>query len=276
MEIGFYVKDSQHLELAMEQAVYPKWILFGDYGCYKRVPELGKLKEAASGIDVIFHYISPKVNSALMEYEYKKVMSFLEQGISVSINDLGLLYKMQREVEFTSPVYLGRLLTKSVNRWVWGKLHISRESEPVKEYFSQNNFFQQEKMELFRKWNIKGIETTAFPEEEKSLAGIKEQGFRIIGFADQTIAAVARACPIARDRGITVKDNECSSCCMNQEIKIEPANEQQKVRYPELKLEGTVLMKTIKPSFTWDGYETIVFSNWNEETIAAVQKIQEG
>lgn len=42
MEIGFYVKDSQHLELAMEQAVYPKWILFGDYGCYKKSTRIRK------------------------------------------------------------------------------------------------------------------------------------------------------------------------------------------------------------------------------------------
>lgn len=273
MEIGFYVKSAEQLKEVLVRGINPQWIMFGDYGCFKRIPELEELQQAAGGGDVKFHYISPKINMGVMDYEYRKVLSFLEQGLDVSINDLGLLYKLRPDMGKASPVYLGRLLTKSVNRWVWGDLHVAEEEEKAREYFAQNNFYQQEKMELFRNWNIKGIETTVFQKEENSLKKIKEQGFEIIGYMDQTIAAISRACPIVRDRKLAVKGRDCSSYCVNQEYEVTPANLQQKERYPKLMLEGAVLMRSMKPAVTWDGYEKAVFSALDAESAACIKEM---
>jgi len=276
METGIYIRSLEQLREIEAQGKEPDWIVFGDYGCFQRIPELKDVKNNLRFLNASLHYISPKVNMKNMEQEFVKVRSYLEEGIPVSVNDYGLLYKLHKEVKEDVPIYLGRLLTKSVNRWVWGELHIKDEELEAKEYFTQNNFFQDEKLEFFKDWKIKGIETSMFVAEEKSLARIKEAGFQIMGYADHTIAAVSRACPIARDKGISVSECKCSNLCLNQQIEIKPANQEQRKRYPKLQFEGTVLMKRIKPECSWNGYEKVVYTYFDEETEKWMKKLMEG
>lgn len=270
MDIGVYIRSKEQLKDVLTKGVKAKWIMFGDYGCYKRIPKINELRQIVGNSDMKFHYISPKVNTMFMENEYNQVLSLLDQGIAVSINDYGLLYKLHKNIKAEDPLYLGRLLTKSVNRWVWGAMHVTKEDEEAKAYFAQNNFYQEEKMDYFKKWNIKGIETSMFQNEEESLKKIKEEGFRVIGFVDHTIAAVSRACPMVRDKGISAAD--CNQLCMDQEVMIRPSNDEQKEKYPNLHFEGTVLMKKIEPTISWEGYEKVVFSYINEGSIDLMKK----
>lgn len=273
MELGVYIRSTEQLKKVFENGLQVNWIMFGDYGCYKRIPDIRELKQISAAESVKFHYISPKVNTAFMEYEFNKVLSLLEQGVDVSINDFGLLYKLHKFMKEGYSVYLGRLLTKSINRWVWGNIHVAKEESEAKKYFAQNNFYQDEKMDFFKQWNIKGIETSIFQKEEESLKKIKEEGFGIIGFIDHTIAAISRACPIARDKGISVMNHDCSHLCLDQKIYIRPSNSDQKEKYPELNFEGTVLMKKIEPTISWDGYDKVIFSYINEAAMSIMRKM---
>ncbi len=275
MDIGIYISSTEQLKDILSQDIPAKWILFGDYNCYKRIPNINELRDIAHDSKLNFHYISPKVNMARMDYEYNNVLELLDQGISVSINDLGLLYKLKQAKNKNASIYLGRLLTKSINRWIWGEIHVAQEDPEAKSYFAQNNFYQQEKMEYFKDWNIKGIETSIFSKEEESLKKIKEENFEIIGFIDNTIAAVSRACPIAKDKGITVANYNCSHLCLNKEIIIRPANHEQMEKYPDLYFEGTVLMKRIEPTLSWTGYDKVIFSYINEASLPLIKNLLE-
>lgn len=274
MDIGLYIKSLEQLTDTLEKDIKTDWIMFGDYGCYKRIPDLKQLKRIAGNGVENYYYISPKINTGVMEWEYNHVLQLLKDGVSVSINDWGLLYKLQKVVAEDASLYLGRLLTKSINRWVWGQLHVGKEDKEAMAYFTQNNFYQEDKLAYFKNWHIKGIETTIFKEEEESLKKIKEQGYKVVGFIDHTIAAVSRACPIAREQGIKVAGQDCSSLCLQKDIYLRPAGKEQQEKYPDLNLEGTVLVKKIAPEIEWNGYDKVVFRYISEDFITLMEKVK--
>ncbi len=215
-------------------------IFFGNYGCLKACPNLDhivKISKHLEGKGHKLHYISPKLAQSEISTEYARICSLIEQNISVSINDWGLLYKLRNEIKSNYIFFLGRLLTPSIINWIWHPIFTKDEDEQAKDYLYQNTFYHSYKMQFFKEWNIAGIEVNTYTQSEASYNEIKKNGFKIIGYSDDVILSVSRSCPHRRVRS---ESYQCFKDCQIKS-KVEPSLEKHKELYPELYLKGNVI-----------------------------------
>lgn len=236
-------------------------IVCGDYGCSKALPEDGEVIKVSRNLKSKnwgMHYISPKVTLATIDDEEIRILKFLNEGISVSINDWGLMYRLRNKLKAGYDVYIGRLLTKSIADWTWAPIFFEKEHKESVLYLSQNNFNHKHKIAYFKEWGIKGVEINVHKGSEASYEKIKELGFDVIGFADNTVLAVSRACPISKIYG-----SELSTCCRENCLKkyeVFPANDKQRNIYPDIELWGNVLYGNIMEEVYWSGFSKLVFT----------------
>jgi hypothetical protein len=265
LDIGIYTRGLNNLPDVEQIPI--DFIAFGDYGCPNIIPKTAEIIEFKNRLatrNIELHYISPKVNQAVINKEYDRVLSLMDEGISISINDWGLLFKLKKQITFKNNIYIGRLLTKSVFNWAWSNISFAKENRSEIDYLVQNNFNHKQKIDYFKQWNIKGIEANAYIAGEPSYRRIKEQGFEIIGFIDNIILSVARACPIARLKGINMYVDQCRGFCQDEVIEVITADDRQKAIYPQMELRGNVLYRPQNLSFSWHGYKKLVFQ-WRKE-----------
>lgn len=263
MEKCLYIRNLKQFEQALDSIDYKINTVFcGDYGCPKVLPMLKELltftnKMALKNMKV--HYISPKVTQSMIDGEKSRVLEIIEHGIGVSINDWGLLYSLRSQIKPHHDVYLGRLLTKSIADWVWSYIFFERESTEAIDYLSQNSFNHNKKVNYFKSWGIKGLEVNIHRNGEPSYSNIQKRGFSIIGYADNTIAAVSRACPFLKLEGMAFGSEDCTGICSEKHIVV-PTGENEQNVYPEMELCGNViyLKKDDEPS--WLGYDKLVYS----------------
>jgi hypothetical protein len=240
-------------------------VFCGDYGCPKALPSVNEItafQKMLTKDSIKLHYISPKITDATIQNEEKRILEIVESGASVSINDWGMMYRLNTDKK-EGMFYLGRLLTKSISDWVWSSEFFKNESENSINYLSQNSFNQSEKFDFFRNYGIRGIEVNIHENGEKSLPIIQKSGFSIIGFADNVIAAVSRSCLLLRLERKNYAE-ECGSLC-DCDFKLVPSDEKSKNVYPDLYLRGNVIYQknTYKPQ--WSGYDMLVYT-WPEIT----------
>jgi hypothetical protein len=263
MDFGIYLRECLVIpEKIAQSAIH--LVVCGDYGCVDIIPSAQAIiafQKQLALYHLKLHYISPKVSQAVLDQEYSRVIRLMDAGIAVSINDWGLLYQLKPAIGPENAVYLGRLLTKSIYNWAWSAITLAREKVSAREYLVQNNFNQRQKLVYFKQWRIKGIEGNAYPEGEAGYRRIKASGFEIIGFADNPLLALARACPTARLNGADLSTHSCPGFCRTQPITIVPADDKQKAIYPPMELRGNTLYKPEDFAVSWSGYAKLVF-NW--------------
>lgn len=236
-------------------------IFCGDYGCDKRCPstdEIILLNRELAANNIQLHYISPKVSQALMEREREKILTLLKDGIDVSVNDLGLLYSLYDSLENDYQIYLGRLLTKSIADWVWSDIFLSKENDHTMDYLYQNNFNEHRKMRLFQQYGIIGIEVNIHKRAENSYKEIQRAGFKILGYADNSILSVSRSCPILRNID-NEKECNCSDLCRDN-YRICPSNEKQRSIYPYMELRGNVIYTQNSDEISWNGFDKLIYT----------------
>jgi hypothetical protein len=192
-------------------------VAIGNYGCTKAVPSADKIITLAKKLDnqnISVHYISPKVTQSNFEEEYNRIEELCKSNVTISINDWGLLYRLCSQGENKkSSVYLGRLLSKSLKDWYWSDIFFSRESNSVKNYFYQNSLSQQLKIDLLKEMGISGIEVSIREDSETSYKKITDSGLGIIGYADDIILALSRACPFLRFKTDNIfAEPGCKNC----------------------------------------------------------------
>lgn len=236
-------------------------VVCGDYGCPKVLPSVKELigfktELLPSNIDV--HYISPKITQAMLAVEEPRILSIIESGISVSINDWGLLYRLKEKIRPDHDIYLGRLLTKSIADWTWSNLFFEKENVAAIDYLSQNNFNHDLKIEYFKKWGIKGIEVNVHRRGETSYAYIQKQGFAIIGYADKSIAAVSRVCPYLKMEGMDYTSGDCTNLCTEESF-LYPSDEKAQSVYPGMELHGNVIYINNQDEPLWKGYDKLIY-----------------
>ena len=263
MEKCLYMRNFKQAEQALDSVDYKINTVFcGDYGCPKVLPTLKELiiftnKMALKNIKV--HYISPKVTQSMIDGEKSRVLEIIEYGIGVSINDWGLLYSLRSQIKPQHDVYLGRLLTKSIADWVWSDIFFESESVEAINYLSQNSFNHNKKDNYFKSWGIKGIEVNIHKNGEPSYSNIKKRGFSIIGYADNTVAAVSRACPFLKLKGMAFGSVDCTGLCTGKHI-LTPIDKNGWNVYPEMELCGNVIYVKKHDEPSWPGYNKLVYS----------------
>lgn len=262
MTTGIYLRDlSRWQEIITLHNKRINWIVCGDYGCPEILPtvaELLKLRDRLFWEKIELYYISPKVNQKNIGEEASRVRLLLKEGIRVSINDWGLLYRIRSDIKLGHSVYIGRLLSKSIANWAWWPNYLAAEIQATIDYFTQSNFQQKQKLDLLKKWGVTGIEVNVEPVSENSYAKIKNQGLEIIGYMENKILAVARACPIARLNQVNVSRSNCTKLC-RESFKVVPAEAERQKFFPSMALLGNVMYCQGHRKTGWDGYRSLIY-----------------
>lgn len=201
------------------------YIAIGNYGCTKAVPSTDKIITLTKELhdqNISLHYISPKVTQSNFEEEYNRVEELCKSNITISVNDWGLLYRLCNQGRNKkSVVYLGRLLSKSLKDWYWSNIFFNGESNSVKNYFYQNSFSQQLKIDLLKEMGVSGIEVSIREDSETSFEKITDNGLGIIGYADDIILALSRACPFLRFKTDNrFVDRGCKNCHKSFQLRL--------------------------------------------------------
>jgi hypothetical protein len=266
MNVGIYLRDlSKWREVKTLHNEKINWLVCGDYACPKKLPAIAEILKLRDGLfpeNIRLHYISPKVNQKNIGEEASRVNLLLTENISVSINDWGLLYRIRQYIKPEQSLYIGRLLTKSVANWAWWPNYLAKENQESINYFTQSNFHHQPKLDLLKKWGVKGVEVNVEPLSENSYEKIKNQGLDLIGYVGNKVLAVARACPIARLNGVNVSQIDCQELC-EKRFKVVPAEEERQKIYPQMELMGNVMYWQVNNQVVWDGYQSIIYYDQN-------------
>ncbi|HEX3028851.1 MAG TPA: hypothetical protein VHT34_06025 [Clostridia bacterium] len=262
MKIGIYIRNIEMIgdiqEDIMQQA---ECIACGDYACPRNLPqeeEVLRLNEILKKQNKTLQYISPKLSQAYIEGEYKRVLAFMNQGISISVNDWGLLYKLRPHINEEHDICIGRVLSKSIADWYWQDIFLGFEKEKGRRYLQQNNFNHKAKIDYFRGWGVKGVEVSINNVSEDSYKGIHDKGMYVIGFADSSILGLARACPATNIQNDGVHTEQCKGC--RELFHLVPKKEEHKDFYPKIMVSGKVIFsqKDVEPN--WDGYKRIMYT----------------
>jgi hypothetical protein len=228
-------------------------VFTGHYGCQKAAHySMQQAQELKNEYGLNLHYISPKTSNDAIKLEEEYIIKLLEYGIKVSINDWGLLYRLKTHGVSSDFIYLGRLLSKSIADWVWSDIFFQKEKRNAVDYLSQNNLNDTEKIEWLKSFHIAGVEVTIHRNSEKSYEEIQKNGLQVIGYVDNEIVALSRACLFKKldDQSNAV----CSGQCHNGIKAIK--NEGQQLT---LNVAGNLLTKYNKKTTQWAGYDALVY-----------------
>lgn len=262
MGLGVYMRDvSTWREIPDTVKQQMEWVVCGDYGCFEVLPSVAELLELKQDLrreKIQLHYLSPKVTEATIDRETERVLALLEEEIHVTINDWGLFYQLRSHIRSEHHIYIGRLLTKSITDWAWASIILAKEEQQARDYLVQNNFQHRLKANFLKQWGIKGVEVSIDPASESSFAQIQAQGLAVIGYADHSILALSRACPLARLKGMNLSQNKCSRFCKTS-FQVVPIKETQREIYPAMELWGTMVSRPQHQKPRWTDYQKIIY-----------------
>jgi hypothetical protein len=262
MDLGLYLHDiASWGEVPAEIKSRLGWVICGDYGCFEilpTVPELLEFKQVLSRENIQLHYLSPKVTEATIDRETGRVGALLKEKIPVSINDWGLYYQLRPDIQPDHELYIGRLLTKSISDWAFGSLFLAKEEQSAVDYLVQNNFQHRIKLDFLKQAGIRGVEVSVDPNSEPSFAQIQAQGLAVVGYADHSILAVSRVCPLARLKGVNLAVNPCGHFCKSS-YQLVPVKEVQQAIYPKMELWGNLVCRPQASKPEWKDYQKLIY-----------------
>jgi len=276
MEIGLYLRNIDTINEIPEDIMHKAdSITCGDHGCTYVLPtvdELLALKHSLLNQNKGLHYISPKLSQSHLDDELNRVVTLLREGLSISINDWGLLYKLKDYIKPEYDICIGRLLSKSIADWAWGALLLGGEKDRGKQYLMQNSFNHKLKIDYFKNLGIKGIDVSAHPDSEASYIGISNKGLYVTGFADSTYLAVSRACPVIHIENLGRCSDRCREFCTREEYHLIPVKADQQRMYPKMQLIGNTVYKPIDVKPRQDAYRRILYT-WNSLNADKIKNI---
>lgn len=157
MKYGLYIRNPllyDDLQACIKEDIIDT-IILGDYGCRFVLPECSEIIKINKYLtNKKLHYISPKLPNDYIDKEFERIQSLLNANISVSINDLGLLYKLNLVHKQLQKIYLGRHLSQSISYWAWHSINLKHENNNAQDFFLQNSFNHDEKIDFFKKYQI--------------------------------------------------------------------------------------------------------------------------
>jgi hypothetical protein len=264
MNIGIYLRNIRKWdEIGPQIGRRVNWVVCGDYGCAMALPAVNDLIDLGRVLNqakLKLHYISPKVSTQVIGPESDRVLALLDEGISVSINDWGLLYRLRPQLKPEAQVYLGRLLSKNILDWAWASVFLAKEEPAAIDYLAQNNLNHQVKLNFLKAWGIKGVEVSVYSESERSFRKITENGLAVMGYPDKSILAVSRTCPLARINGYDISVNHCKRWCYEGDCQVIPSKEKQQEMYPRIEMCGNILYRPLNVQPKGEFYQALIYT----------------
>lgn len=119
------------------------------------------------------------------------------QNSIIIINDFGLMNYIHR-IDKTRQMCLGRNLLACFDYAPWGHKIYETETLPIQKVIAQVSFYDDEKMDFFKQYNITEIETNLTDATIESLKEIQKVGFKINVIQSSFLYGIQRSCYIKR------------------------------------------------------------------------------
>lgn len=213
-----YEFRSNNKELLLSNLDKYDVISFGSENCFHQIPPYAQIKELLQSIDKNkeIKIVTPFVTEESLNNMKKLLINLanLQCKLSVVVNDMGILYFMNREKFDCFTVGVGRFLERSYALIPWNEKILADETSYVKESLLQTNCSEHYKMEMYLGFGVKFVELNPLEHMEKSVEFLKKNGFIVDVHYKNKVVAMSRSCPVKRyyknqDR------NVCAERCNN-------------------------------------------------------------
>lgn len=134
-----------------------------------------------------------KVKAIIKEVCYKQCF----QNSVIIVNDFGLMNYIHR-IDESRQMCLGRNLLVCFDYAPWGYKIYETETLSIQKVIAQVSFYDDEKMNFFKKYNITEIETNLTKATIESLKEIQKAGFKINVHQSSFLYGLQRSCYIKR------------------------------------------------------------------------------
>lgn len=190
------------------------------HDCIRKFRQLLSISEKEYFKKISFRIITSRVPEKCMSPILNMLSEIVKkvQVDSIVINDYGLLYCIKSNHLVANNLILGRTLIRTLADVPWHNLFVEAESLDTRESMMQANIMHLEKIELFKKYNIRGVELSPVDVNEKIIYSLQKIGVQCYVHYDNQIATIGRTCP--RLRIIKSKAKGCTIDC-DQAIQLE-------------------------------------------------------
>lgn len=119
------------------------------------------------------------------------------EGSVIIVNDLGLLHYLHR-TDGTRQMRFGRSLMTCFDYAPWGRRIYENESPAIQKAVAQVSLYDDEKMDLFRRYQVAEAEADLTENSAESLRGLREAGFKVYVHRSSILYGTQRSCYIRR------------------------------------------------------------------------------
>jgi len=190
------------------------------HDCIRKLQQLLNMAEKEFLKKISFRIVTPRVPEKCMVSILNLLFEIAKRVKvdSIIINDYGLLYYLDNHYLPLSNIILGRTLIRTLADVPWYNLFVETESLETRKSMVQANIMHLEKIELFKKYNVQGVELCPVKANENIIADLQKTGMQCYVHYNNEIATIGRTCP--RLRVNKSKAEECAIDC-DEAIKIE-------------------------------------------------------
>lgn len=161
---------------------------------------------------ICFRIVTPRIPEKYMA----SMLNLLSEIVarvhvnSIIINDYGLLYYLSKNHLSYGDIILGRTLIRTLADVPWHNLFLDAENFELRESMLQSNIMHLEKVELFKKYNVTGVELSPVKVNENIMSSLHNVGLKCYVHYNSEIATIGRTCPRLR-----VKKRKAERCDIN-------------------------------------------------------------
>lgn len=292
MKVEVRTRDISEINLIMEMAI--DIVGVGDEGCVLKLPLYNKaleLKKSILANGFKFRYITPKIPEEHFESVLETIKLLVEDGRNfyLTVNDIGLLDACNERNILPNHVTIGRSLSRSFEDCPWYKHILRNEDKFMKKAILQNNMAHKIKINFFKKYNVKSIESNILENQKEAFKNIKNNGLDIDVHYEFIAIAFSRVCQTAKYLKASIP--ECSQACKSK-IDIElkkvwyrkngkdPCNqklsEELKKINPCFSLLGNVLYRKSKLKFCQydlENVDLLILNTWQFEDLKNIEEL---
>lgn len=172
------------------------------HDCMRKVSQLMGVVEKKLSHEISYRIVTPRIPEKYMVSMLNLLSEIASQVKinSIVVNDYGLLYYLNKNCIMYGDIILGRTLIRTLADVPWNNLFLETESLEMRESMLQANIMHLEKIELFKKCNVKGVELSPVKVNENIMANLQKMGLQCYVHYNSEIATIGRTCPRLRMR----------------------------------------------------------------------------
>lgn len=149
-----------------------------------------------------YRLITPIIPEKYMDIVYDRVLEAVRtlHVESITVNDLGFLYKLSknRDQFNHTDFILGRTLSKSWEYVPWVDKMLFTKDEELKKNILNPSILHKSKIEFFKTMHVSGVELCATPVISEHIETVKNYSMKVFMHYDTFVASVQRGCPVVR------------------------------------------------------------------------------